>query len=145
MNIISWKSKPVNTLNNFPSFIDTMINENFYQRNDGQSWTPAIDIIEDENSYSLTADMPGLNKSDIEVKIENEDLIINGDRSLSENDNNKEYHYQERHYGKFSRSFKLPESIKIEKISACFENGVLSVIIPKSEEAKPNNRLIKIK
>ena len=132
-------------MNNLPRVLDAMINENFYQRYDSSNWAPAVDIIEDENSYSLTADMPGLNKSDIEVKIENENLLINGDRTLSENDDNKEYRYQERHYGKFSRSFKLPEAIKIEKVSAHFENGVLSIIIPKSEEAKPNNRLIKIK
>ena len=145
MNIISWKSKPFKSINRLPNIYDTIFNEKFYQNYDDTGLSPAVDIIEDENSYKITADMPGLNKSNIEVKIENDNLILYGDKKLTRDDEEKGYHYQERQYGKFSRSFKLPEAIKIKDVSASFENGVLSIVIPKSEEAKPNNRLIKIK
>ena len=89
--------------------------------------------------------MPGIKKSDIEVKIEENVLILKAERKIDKKNVNEKYHFSERRSGTFSRSFKLPKSVKEEKITADFDNGVLSIIIPKAEDAITSNRLIKVK
>ena len=93
----------------------------------------------------ITADLPGIKKSDIEVKVEENVLILNAKRKIDKKNVNEKYHFSERKSGTFSRSFKLPKSVKEEKITADFDNGVLSIIIPKAEDAIMSNRLIKVK
>jgi HSP20 family protein len=110
------------------------------------SWEPSVDIYEDDKGYVINAELPNIKKEDVKINIENGYITIQGERSF-EKETKKEgrkYHVVERSYGAFSRSFKLPENSDKAKVEAKFENGVLSVTIPKSEESKPKEVEIKI-
>ncbi len=100
-------------------------------------WSPRVEISEQEDRYLVDADLPGLEKEDIKVEVEDNVLSITGERRLEEEKEEQNYHLRERVYGKFSRSFRLPAKVDANKINASFKNGVLSLIIPKTEDAKP--------
>ncbi len=103
----------------------------------GSSWSPSVDIYETENELVLTAEMPGLNEKDIAIQIEDNTLTLKGERQLSKEAKEENYHRIERAYGSFCRSFSLPGHIDQEKIKAEHENGILKVIMPKKKELKP--------
>ena len=145
MNLINWRPKTVSSYHTLPNIFERMIDDNFFYDYDNINWTPSVDINESSDTFMITADLPGIKKSDIEVKIEENVLILNAERKIDKKTVNEKYHFSERRSGTFSRSFKLPKSVKEEKITAVFDNGVLSIIIPKAEDAITNNRLIKVK
>ena len=145
MNIINWRPKPVSSHRNFPNVFERMIDDNFFFDYDNNNWTPSVDINESSDTFIIKADLPGIKKSDIEVKIEENVLILNAERKIEKKNVNEKYHFSERRSGTFSRSFKLPKSVKEEKITADFDNGVLSINIPKAEDAITSNRLVKVK
>ena len=145
MNLINWRPKTVSSHRNLPNVFERMIDDNFFFDYDNNNWTPSVDINESNDAFMITADLPGIKKSDIEVKVEENVLILNAERKIDKTSSNEKYHFSERRSGTFSRSFKLPKSVKEEKITADFDNGVLSIIIPKAEDAITSNRLIKVK
>ncbi|HUR92291.1 MAG TPA: Hsp20/alpha crystallin family protein [Gemmatimonadaceae bacterium] len=102
-------------------------------------WAPPVDIQEDEREIAIVAELPGLKPEQVEVTCENGVLIIRGDKSeeRKENDQNRRYHLIERTYGGFSRSFQLPQGLDESKIEASFENGVLTVHVPKAALPQP--------
>lgn len=100
------------------------------------SW-PQVDITENENSYMLKADLPGVDKNEISIKIEKGVLSIDGEKKVEKKQQNNKYYYYERDYGKFKRSFLLPEGTDTEKIEANMSNGVLNMTIPKAQKARP--------
>lgn len=106
------------------------------------SWAPAVDIYEDENQLVLTAEIPGINEKDVEIKIEDNTLSIHGERTLEKETREENYHRIERAYGSFYRSFTLPNHIDQDKIQAEHENGVLKISMPKRPELQP--RKVKI-
>ena len=106
------------------------------------AWAPAVDIYEDENQLVLSAEVPGLEEKDVEIKIEDSTLIIQGERKMQKETKEENYHRIERAYGSFYRSFSLPNYIDQEKIHAENENGVLKITMPKKAELKP--RKVKI-
>ena len=145
MKIVNWRYEPVSLLDRMPSVLDNAIynsNDNDLYKNE---WQPLIDVKENNKSFILVADMPGVKKNNIEAKIKENILIIKGDKKLEDEKNKDDYHYSERKVGRFARSFKLPKSIKEDKISAIFKDGSLTITIPKAEKEKPNDRLISIK
>jgi HSP20 family protein len=101
-----------------------------------KGFSPACDMVENDKSYLLTADLPGLKQEDIRVELQNRDLVISGERQEEKKDNQQSQHVIERHYGSFRRSITLPSDVDPEEIQASFENGVLKVEIPKSERAR---------
>jgi HSP20 family protein len=105
-------------------------------------WSPAVDIYETENELVLKADLPEVDLKDIDVRVENSTLSISGERKFDEKQAENGYHRIERSYGSFVRSFAVPNAFDTEKIAASFKNGVLSVTLPKKEQAKP--RQVKI-
>ena len=145
MNLINWRPTTVSSHRNLPNVFERMIDDNFFFDYDNNNWTPSVDINESNSAFMITTDLPGIKKSDIEVKIEENLLILNAERKIDKTNDNEKYHFSERRSGTFSRSFKLPKSVKEEKITADFDNGVLSIIIPKAENAITSNRLIKVK
>ena len=145
MNLINWRPKTVSSYHTLPNIFERMIDDNFFYDYDNYNWTPSVDINESSDNFMITADLPGIKKSDIEVKVEENVLILNAKRKIDKTNANEKYHFSERRSGTFNRSFKLPKSVKEEKITADFDNGVLSIIIPKAEDASTNNRLIKVK
>ena len=145
MKLINWTPRPVSLLDNMDRMVQTIFDNDFYPETSSHNWVPAVDIREDDASFILTADIPGLTKPDIDLIVENKTLKISGKREYNNTDGNVEYHYQERTHGSFQRSFKLPISVDEENISATFKSGILTVVLPKTEEAKPKQRSIKIK
>jgi HSP20 family protein len=108
------------------------------------SWAPAVDIYEDESQLVLTAEVPGLSEKDVEIKIEDNVLSIQGERKLEKETREENYHRIERAYGSFYRSFTLPNYIDQDKIKAEHENGVMKITMPKKAELKPRTvRILK--
>lgn len=107
------------------------------------SFTPAVNTREDDKGYYIHADLPGVDKKDINVDIKDGVLTISGERKFKEEVNEKDFYKMESFYGKFQRSFSLPDDIDSDKIDANTENGVLNVFIPKS--APKESKKIEIK
>ncbi|MDA2934047.1 Hsp20/alpha crystallin family protein [Acidobacteria bacterium AH-259-D05] len=125
------------------SFMDHFFNDSLtrfvgYMEDDsrGGLWTPAADVTETENEIVFTTELPGFEKGDIDISINDGRLTITGERKYFEEKETKK-HRVERWYGKFYRSFLLPKSADHAKISANLKNGVLMVTVPKKEESKP--------
>ncbi len=101
------------------------------------SWSPAVDIYETENELVLSAEVPGIDEKDIEIKIDDGTLSIRGERKFEKETKEENYHRIERAYGSFFRSFSLPNTIDQEGIRAEHEGGVLKIHMPKKAESKP--------
>jgi HSP20 family protein len=106
------------------------------------SWSPSVDIYETEQELVLTAEVPGIEDNNIEIKIEDNTLTLKGERKFEKETEEENYHRIERAYGSFYRSFSLPPHINQDKIEAEHENGVLKITMPKKHEAKP--RTVKV-
>ena len=145
MNLINWRPKTVSSYQTFPNIFERMMDDNFFFDNNSNDLTPSVDINESNDAFMISADLPGIEKSNIEVKVEENNLILIANRYIDKSDTNEKFHYNERRSGTFSRSFKLPKSVKEEKITAKLDNGVLSIVIPKAEDAIKSNRLITVK
>ena len=145
MNLINWKPKTVSSYHTLPNIFERMVDDNFFFDYDNNDLKPSVEINESNDSFMISADLPGIEKSDIEVKVEENNLILNANRHIDKSDTNEKFHYNERRFGTFSRSFKLPKTVKEEKITANLDNGVLSIVIPKAEDAIKSNRLIAVK
>lgn len=111
---------------------------------DNAVWAPMTDVSEDKDNFYLLADLPGVTKEDLKLSFNDGQLTISGERKQEKEENGKTFHRVERSYGKYYRSFNLPEKILAEKIKAEFKDGQLTVTVPKSEEAKPKELEIKI-
>ena len=101
------------------------------------NWSPAVDIYETENDLVVKADLPDLNEKDIDIQVENSTLTIHGERKFEQKVNKDNYLRVERAYGTFTRSFSLPNTVQTDGIRAEYQNGVLTVHMPKREESKP--------
>ena len=101
------------------------------------TWTPSVDIYETENSLILTAEIPGVDENNIEIKIEDNTLSLKGERLFEKETTEENYHRIERSYGSFYRSFAIPRSVDQEKIRAEHDNGVLRITMPTKPESKP--------
>jgi HSP20 family protein len=100
-------------------------------------WAPEVDIYETDGELVVKADLPDVNPQDLDIRVENNILTIRGERKFDTKVNEDNYLRIERSYGSFSRSFSLANSVKSEAIKADYHNGVLTLSIPKREEAKP--------
>jgi HSP20 family protein len=101
------------------------------------SWAPAVDIYETENELVVKMDLPDVNAQNLDIRVENNVLTIRGERKFENKVNEDNYLRVERAYGAFSRSFSLANSVKSDAIKADYQNGVLTLSLPKREEAKP--------
>jgi HSP20 family protein len=101
------------------------------------AWLPPVDVRETDGEFIFTAELPGLAKEDVNITLEEKVLTISGERMLEGKEDNENYHRIERSYGKFSRSFSLPQDVDQENVSANFANGVLTIAVPKTEAVKP--------
>lgn len=106
---------------------------------------PAMDLVERENGYEISAELPGLDENTIEIKLSNSTLTIKGEKTEEKEERENEYYLSERRFGSFHRSVRLPEGVDVHKIGAKFVRGVLTVTLPKSAEAKNNEKKISVK
>jgi HSP20 family protein len=102
-----------------------------------RGWLPPVDIQETDDAYRLHAELPGLSKDDIQITLENSILRLSGERRWERDVKKEGFQRIERTYGTFARSFTLPSEVKAEAVQAAFENGVLTITVPKAEAAKP--------
>jgi len=145
MTLIKWQPKPMNVFDDMDTMIHSFFNTDWnFPVRDTRNWSPAVDVNETDNSFVLTADIPGLTKKDIKVNVANGKLSISGERTYETDQENDNYHYRERRFGTFDRSFKLPDTVDEEKISASFKNGILIVALPKHANILPKEREIKV-
>ncbi|MGB2989293.1 MAG: Hsp20/alpha crystallin family protein [Candidatus Zixiibacteriota bacterium] len=100
-------------------------------------WNPSVDVTEDKDSVVVRAEMPGLNKDDVKISVQDSILTLKGEKKQEKEEKETDYHRIERSYGSFCRSFQLPTTVRADKIKANYKDGVLSIILPKTEEVKP--------
>lgn len=106
---------------------------------------PATDLVEHEKEFQVTAELPGMDEKDIEIKLSNGNLVIKGEKRENIEEKKKDYYLSERRYGAFERVFHLPKGIDAEKIDASFAKGVLTVSMPKKPEAIKPEKVIPVK
>jgi HSP20 family protein len=102
-----------------------------------QAWAPALDVQEDKEGFTIRAELPGMKREDIEVSIQDGALVISGERKQEKIEEGTEVHRQERYYGRFSRVLTLSTAVSSDKVKATYKDGILTVSLPKAEEAKP--------
>jgi HSP20 family protein len=106
---------------------------------------PAMDLVENEKEYEITAELPGIDEKNIEIKLTSRVLTIKGEKREEKEEKEKDYYLSERRYGSFHRSFQLPEVVDADKIEANFAKGVLTVKLPKTAEAQQAEKTIAVK
>jgi HSP20 family protein len=140
MTLIRWR--PMRQMENiqdevnrvFDSFFSTPMRR---RGEDMGAWLPDVDIVEDKDRIDVQVDLPGMEKDDIKVSVEDNILTLKGERKSFKEEKEKTYHQVERTYGKFTRSFSLPSTVDGSKIKANYKNGVLKIELPKTEAVKP--------
>jgi HSP20 family protein len=100
-------------------------------------WAPALDIAEESDAYVVKTELPGIGPEDVEVSLEGGLLTITGERRQETETSERQFHRVERRYGRFRRSITLPDNVRTDAVEADFDNGVLTVRVPKAEKAKP--------
>jgi HSP20 family protein len=106
---------------------------------------PAVDVVEKDDAIQIAAELPGMDEKDIEVSVADDMLTIRGEKKEEKEEKRRNYYMAERRYGSFERSFRLPASVNQDKIDASFQKGVLTIVLPKTEEAKKKAKKIAIK
>lgn len=109
------------------------------------AWTPAVDVHEDKEAVRVKAELPGLKKSDMELTVQGDTLLIRGERKHESEEKKENYHRVERVYGQFHRAIPLPAPVKADAIRATYKDGVLEVVLPKKEEAKARQIQVDVK
>lgn len=125
----------------FSDIMDEFFNDAVATRQ--QAFAPSIDISETDKQYLIDVEVPGIDKKDIELNVDNNTLVISGERTFEKKEEDKHYHRVESSYGNFSRSFTLPDNVESESIQATYNNGILHITIEKSEQKM--KKQIKIK
>ena len=156
MSLIRWN--PMRDLATFPADVTNVQREinrvfdNFFRGgmlDDGSlgasMWAPAVDVQERDEAYQVKVELPGVDKDDVKITMEDNILTIRGEKKQEKDSKNSNYHRVERSYGSFQRSFTLPTSVKHDKIEASYKDGILSIALPKAEDAKPKQIEVKVK
>jgi HSP20 family protein len=107
-------------------------------------FAPAVDVYEDEHQVTLKIEVPGIDEKDIDVRVENNTLTVQGERKIEKEEKEENYRRVERQYGSFTRTFTLPQTVDSEKVSANYDKGVLKITLPKRAEAKPKQIKVNI-
>ena len=102
-------------------------------------WAPLVDVMETDMDFQIRAELPGVEKKDVKLSFEGRVLLISGHRDQEKEEKGKRYHRVERAYGRFARSFTVPDSVDGQKVTAELKNGMLTVRLPKSEKARPKS------
>jgi HSP20 family protein len=139
MNLVRWTPfSEVSLLQNqMNRLFDSALQAGLGETNGTTSWVPTADIYESDEDLVVNLDLPGIDPKMVEVRVENNVLTIRGERQFNQKQAGENYHRVERSYGAFGRSFTLSTSVNPEKIRATYQSGVLTIVMPKAETAKP--------
>jgi len=156
MSLVRWKQSY--DLPTFPSDVLSMQKEinrmfdKFFRSDvaDGGSffpapWSPAADVAEHDDKYVVSVELPGVNKEDVNITMQDNVLVIRGEKKQEKETKESDYRRFERSYGSFQRTFALPISVKTENIDAAYKDGILTVTLPKAEEAKPRQIDVRVR
>ncbi len=156
MSLVRWN--PVRELATIPSSILNMqqeINRMFDRFFRGgvlddrdlfpATWMPAVDLVEKEDEFVAKVELPGVHKDDVKITLQDNILTIRGEKKEEKESKDSNYHRLERSYGSFQRSFTLPTSVRQDKVEAEYRDGVLTITLPKAEEAKRKQIEVKVK
>jgi HSP20 family protein len=156
MSLVRWN--PVRDLATFPSDILGMQKEinrlfdRFFRGgtlDEGEfltsTWMPAVDIVEKDDEFVARVELPGVSKDDVKVTLQDNILTIRGEKKEEKESKDANYHRLERSYGSFQRSFTLPSSVKGDKVGAEYKDGILTISLPKAEEARRKQIEVKVK
>jgi len=139
MNLIRWS--PLRDMSVLQNQMNRLFDDTLHTwpaQSDGtRAWSPAADIYETDSDLVLQTDLPGIDPKQIDVRVENNVLTVRGERRFEQKVEREKFHRVERSYGTFSRSFTLATAVDADKIQAHYKNGVLSITVPKAEQAKP--------
>jgi len=117
----------------FRSFVDRFFNDEFYGGS-VPSFSPRVDISESDKEYEIQLSLPGMKKSDFDIDLNDDQITIKGERKFENEKQDRNYHSVESYYGSFNRTFHLPEVVNREKIDAKYEDGILTISLPKDEK-----------
>lgn len=152
-SIIPWKKREEHAIMPLRERMNTLFDDFFkdfhsmspwYSSFEKSEFIPSIDVSENEKEVQINAELPGMTDKDIEVHLQNNTLVLKGEKKQEQEKKEKDYHHIERRYGSFYRSIPMPEEVETEKIEANFKNGVLNIRIPKNIKDKKETK-IKIK
>ncbi len=142
-NIVRWN--PSREISSLWNAFDRMFEDSYMMPADQvRTWGLALDVAENDNAYVVKASIPGINPDDIAVTLEKNVLTISGETSADETINSEEYRLRERRYGTFSRSIRFPAEVNADSIEAKYEHGVLTLVVPKSEEVRPKKIAVSV-
>lgn len=142
MALVRWD--PARELDTLQSDMNRIF-DGFFGRRDGnrglnggtQRWIPAMDLVETDEDLVLRADLPGLDRDDVDIEVKDNVLTVSGERRAEHEEQGEGFHRVERSFGRFTRSLGLPQGVSPENVRASFDRGVLEVRVPKPEERKP--------
>lgn len=130
--------------------INRMLNDLFndfdgsLQNGNAASWVPAVDVLEQADAIRIAAELPGVKPEDVKISVDNNVLSVQGKKQQLTEEQTERVHRYERTYGSFARSFTLPQTVDTARITAGFDNGVLTIMLPKAEQAKPRHIAIEV-
>lgn len=139
--VVRWN--PMNPVNLFSEF-DRLF-ERPFAHTATEEWDVALDVAETDDNFIVKATVPGVNPDDMEITLENNVLTLKGEAKSDEDIEDTDYHIRERRFGFFSRSIRFPTAVNGDKVEATYNNGVLTLTVPKIEEVKPKRIAIKAK
>lgn len=147
MAIVRWE--PFRDLLTTQDRFNRLFNETFSnafgnEQLSSKAWTPAVDIYETDHNLVMKAELPGIDPKDVEIRVEDGTLYIKGERKYENEVKEESFHRVERSYGSFARTFTLPRTINTEDIKADYKDGLLTLTMPKREEAKPKTVKINV-
>jgi HSP20 family protein len=135
MPLVRWD--PFRDFNSLPSRFGDFFRKDWEAPLSTTAWNPSVDIFENDNEVVVKAELPGMDAKDIEVRLENNVLMLKGERRFEKETKEENYHRVEREYGTFSRAFALPRAVNGDKVTAEYKDGILKIVMPKKEETKP--------
>jgi HSP20 family protein len=151
-----WGLSPLRRMTSLRDEVDSLFNLAFGRLVDAkpengqglqlmEGWFPAVDVYEDKDNLLVKAELPGLKKEDIQISLDNGNLTLSGERKQEEKHQDADVYRSERWAGRFHRSVSLPCRVESEKIKATYNEGVLTITLPKAEDAKPKQIPISVK
>jgi len=137
---------PFNRLANLRDEFDRLFDFSWPSRDTGLlgGWSPAMDVYDDKNNLIVTLEVPGMKKDDIEISLHDGILTVSGERKEEREQTEGNAFRSERYFGKFQRSLSLPSAVDANKVKASYKDGVLTISLPKSEEAKPKHIAVSV-
>jgi HSP20 family protein len=142
LRISSWPT--LNQVTDLTDELNRLFIAPLSRTNGSSCWTPAFDVYEEKDNFVVKAELPGMKKEEINVSLHDGDLIISGERKSETKSEGTEVYRAERYFGKFQRVISLPATVATNSVKAEYKDGILTVTLPKSEEAKPKQIEVKV-